>query len=73
VSDEPQRPARWLAGFAVAHLDPGDSADLTVTIARRAFEVWDPQAHQWRLPAGEYRLHIGRSIADIRLSAGMTR
>lgn len=67
-----ERPARWLAGFAVTAAEPGDTATVEVSIARRAFEVWDVAAHDWRLPDGQYQVHIGRSIADIRCSAVIT-
>ncbi|ADD42303.1 beta-glucosidase [Stackebrandtia nassauensis] len=67
-ADGPERPARWLAGFAVADVDAGSETSVPVTIARRAFEIWDTAAGDWRIPSGGYRLHIGRSIQDTRLT-----
>ena len=64
----PERPVRWLAGFAVTEVGPGTSATVKVHLARRAFEVWDIDLHGWDLPAGPYRIRIGRSVRDLRLS-----
>ncbi|QAY74859.1 beta-glucosidase [Agromyces protaetiae] len=62
------RPVRWLAGFTVADVAAGDTADVRIEIARRAFEVWDTERSAWRLPRGRYTLHIGRSSRDLPLS-----
>ncbi|MEU6504962.1 glycoside hydrolase family 3 C-terminal domain-containing protein [Streptomyces sp. NPDC046942] len=65
---DPERPARWLAGFASAEAGPGESAEVTVTLPRRAFEVWDEEAKAWALVKGSYEITAGRSIADRRLA-----
>ncbi|MGH8881844.1 MAG: glycoside hydrolase family 3 C-terminal domain-containing protein, partial [Stackebrandtia sp.] len=62
------RPARWLAGFTVAQAAAGDRTTVTVRLPRRAFEIWDVTAHDWRRPPGTYTLHIGRSVVDIHIS-----
>jgi len=64
----PERPVRWLAGFAVAQVTPDGTATVPVRIPRRSFEVWDVDSHDWDLPAGPYKLLVGRSIRDLRLS-----
>ncbi|PJI93896.1 beta-glucosidase family protein [Luteimicrobium subarcticum] len=61
------RPVRWLGGFEVVAVDAGESATVRVHVPRRAFEVWDVAAHRWSLPAGDYRLRVGRSVRDLRL------
>ncbi|GAA4893208.1 beta-glucosidase [Stackebrandtia albiflava] len=71
--DGPERPVRWLAGFAVVDAAPGESARAVVTVPRRAFQVWDPPSRDWRTPPGEYTLHVGRSIEDIRWAGRITR
>jgi beta-glucosidase len=63
----PERPVRWLAGFAVVQVAPGGTATTSVHIPRRSFEVWDIESHGWNLPAGPYRVRVGRSIRDLRL------
>jgi beta-glucosidase len=63
------RPVRWLGGFATVPADAGERVEATVRVRRRAFEVWDTGVGRWELPAGEYRLRIGRSVRDLRLEA----
>ncbi|MER6028027.1 glycoside hydrolase family 3 C-terminal domain-containing protein [Streptomyces sp. NPDC001851] len=65
----PERPARQLAGFASAEAGPGESAEVTVALPRRAFEVWDEEAKTWAVVKGSYEIAVGRSIADRRLAA----
>ncbi|HZE41581.1 MAG TPA: glycoside hydrolase family 3 C-terminal domain-containing protein [Stackebrandtia sp.] len=65
----PERPARWLAGFAAAAVDSGESRTVTVRVAPRAFQVWDEASAAWQTPNGTYTLHIGRSIGDVRLTS----
>ena len=65
------RPARWLGGFASLDVAAGERADVTVTVPRRRFEVWDTDSERWTLPAGPYRLRVGRSIDDLRLDTAV--
>jgi beta-glucosidase len=66
TATEPTRPARWLAGFATVLAEPGESRRTSLVVPRRAAEVWDDG---WELVPGRYRVEVGRSVADIRLSA----
>ncbi|MFF8727552.1 glycoside hydrolase family 3 protein [Streptomyces sp. NPDC015171] len=65
----PERPARRLAGFASVEAGPGESAEVTVELPRRAFEVWDETAKAWVCVKGSYEIAAGRSITDRRLTA----
>ncbi|REK85089.1 beta-glucosidase [Streptomyces inhibens] len=38
--DAPERPGRWLAGFAVVEAGPGESAEAEIPLPDRAFAVW---------------------------------
>jgi beta-glucosidase len=60
------RPARWLAGFAVAEAGPGEPVEVTVPLPERATQIW---SGGWRTVPGEYRVEAAHSIADRRLSA----
>ncbi|AXG82449.1 glycosyl hydrolase [Streptomyces paludis] len=70
VNDPVERPARWLAGFAQAEADPGESVEVRVPLRRRAFEIWDESAGEggtaggWTLVPGAYEVQAGRSVAD---------
>ncbi|MBL1080921.1 glycoside hydrolase family 3 C-terminal domain-containing protein [Streptomyces actinomycinicus] len=65
----PERPARRLAGFTSVEAGPGESAEVTVDLPRRAFEVWDETAKAWSCVKGSYEISVGRSVADLRLTA----
>ncbi len=71
--DSVERPACWLAGFAGADADPGQTVTVPVTISRRAFEVWDDDAHAWTTPPGDYRLVVAHDLADQRGSVVVRR
>ena len=62
----PERPARWLAGFTSVSAEPGDLVHATITVPRRSAEIW---TDRWTLVPGDYRVDVGRSVADVRLSA----
>lgn len=66
------RPARRLAGFAGVGAAPGETAEAAITVARRAFEVWDEQTVGWYLAGGPYSVEAGRSVADRRLRTDLT-
>jgi beta-glucosidase len=65
---DPERPARWLAGFASVPAGPGESTEVTLTLPRRAFEAWDEKAKAWAFVKGSYEITAGRSIVDRRLA-----
>ncbi|MDO0932807.1 glycoside hydrolase family 3 C-terminal domain-containing protein [Streptomyces sp. DG2A-72] len=64
-----ERPARWLAGFAGVEAAPGESAEVTVELPRRMFEIWDEMTMSWSFVKGSYEIQVGRSITDRRLTA----
>jgi beta-glucosidase len=61
-----QRPARWLAGFAVIEADAGEEIVIDVPLAQRAFQHWDGG---WQTEPGSFTLEAGRSVADLRVSS----
>jgi beta-glucosidase len=63
------RPVRWLAGFTVAHARPGATTVARIRIAPEALRVWDTTRGGWVTPAGTYRIRVGRSSRDLRLTA----
>ncbi|MFE9010322.1 glycoside hydrolase family 3 protein [Streptomyces cyaneofuscatus] len=62
----PERPARWLAGFARVTAAPGGSVEVTIPVEHRAYQVWDEEAYGWRTAPGTYEVQAARSLADIR-------
>jgi beta-glucosidase len=59
-----ERPAVWLAGYAVVEADPGEEVTVRIPVERRAFEHWAVTEHGWRTEPGVFRLSAGRSVAD---------
>ncbi|MFE1888268.1 glycoside hydrolase family 3 protein [Streptomyces microflavus] len=64
--DAPERPARWLAGFARVTAAPGGSVEVTVPVEMRAYQVWDEEAYGWKTVPGTYEVQAARSLADVR-------
>ena len=66
------RPAKELKGFKRLHLRPAETQHVTVTLDRRAFSYYDPNAKQWRADAGDFAVLVGRSSAQIELQGKLT-
>ncbi len=66
---EPDRPRRWLAGFAVVSAAPGEAVTVAVRIPERAFQTWQGG---WSTAGGRYTVSAGHSIADQPLAASAT-
>ncbi|MFJ8935863.1 glycoside hydrolase family 3 protein [Streptomyces sp. NPDC102365] len=68
----PDRPARWLAGFANVEAAPGESVRTTIDLPARAFEVWDEESNAWAPVKGPYEIEASHSLTDTRLRATLT-
>jgi beta-glucosidase len=66
---EPDRPRRWLAGFAAVTLGPGEAATLTVPLPARTWQIW---AEGWTTRAGAYTIEAAHSVRDVRLITTVT-
>jgi beta-glucosidase len=66
MKDERDRPNRWLAGFAVVEAGAGEVVTTEIALPARTFEQWNDG---WQRVSGDYALHAGRSIGDLRISA----
>ncbi|MEV7634784.1 glycoside hydrolase family 3 C-terminal domain-containing protein [Pseudarthrobacter enclensis] len=58
---EVERPVRWLAGYAGAHLAAGGTGSVEVRIPARAFAHYDGG---WQVERGTFRILVGRHSAD---------
>ncbi|WP_274915861.1 beta-glucosidase family protein [Streptomyces sp. WZ-12] len=72
TSEAPERPVRWLAGFATVEAGPGESAEAEIPLPGRAFEIWSEPDDGWRRIPGTYAVEVGRSSSDLRLTARVT-
>jgi len=63
---------RRLAAWSKVTLAPGEAKTVALTLDPHVLKNWDAHAQAWRTPAGEYRIHVGGSAEDDRLSAEAT-
>jgi beta-glucosidase len=69
LTDAPGEQRLRLIGFERVVLAPGASRRVTVTADPRLLARFDGGAGQWRITAGAYRVALGRSAADVVLTA----
>jgi beta-glucosidase len=62
------RPAREMKGFHKVFLQPGESQTVRLELGARAFAFWCVEEHKWVVEKDQFRIDVGVSIADIRLS-----
>ena len=67
------RPDRELKAFEKVALEPGQTANVTVSLDERAFAYWDPDRHAWHAPSGTYEILVGSSSRAIHQTARWAR
>jgi beta-glucosidase len=72
VAPRVPRPPRELKGFARIDLRPGETRRVALALDPRAFSYWDVATQGWVADPGTYRLRVGASSRDLRLSATIT-
>jgi len=68
--DSAGEPPRQLRGF-VKTLDMAPNANPTTVrfcLAKRDVSVWDESGHNWSVVLGQFKLFIGASVNDVRLT-----
>jgi beta-glucosidase len=69
------RPEKELKGFSKTSLEPGESAEVCITLKPESFRYWDPEAGNpgspgsWVTEPGEFRILAGRSSRLIEAEA----
>jgi beta-glucosidase len=61
------RPVRELKGFAKVLLQPGESREVSFTLDKRTFAVWNRQIHDWYVETGAFTIEVGSSSRDLPL------
>jgi beta-glucosidase len=67
--DDSRRPLRILAGFRTVSAEAGAKAEVRVTVPGRSFARFNEVSREWVWRAGAYKLRVGRSSRDLRLSS----
>jgi beta-glucosidase len=62
------RSAERLIGFSKVSLKPGETRRVTVAADPRLIANWDEAAHGWTISGGAYRVSVGASAMDLKLS-----
>lgn len=65
----PERPVRWLAGFAVVRARAGEEVTADIALAWRALARWDDG---WLVDAGPLTVLVGTSSTDLPLRGELT-
>ncbi len=65
------RPDKELKGFAKVALEPGATKTVTIELDAHAFTYYDPAYQQWVTESGRFEILVGRSAADLCLSASV--
>ena len=66
------RPPKELKAFAKIDLTPGETKIVEFDLDMRAFAFYDPYTAKWTAEPGEFKIMVGGSSQDIRLTAGLT-
>ena len=65
----PHKPIKELKGFSKVYVEAGETRTVEMTIDKRSLEHYDPRACAWCVEPGVFRVLVGTSAADIRLTA----
>jgi beta-glucosidase len=71
VNPKVERPVKELKGFARAEVSAGAAKNVNVDLDRSAFAYYDVATHAWKVDPGEYKILVGASSADIRLTGSV--
>ena len=61
-----------LKAFTKISLVPGESKTVRFTLGHSAFEFYNTKKGKWQVESGSYRIFIGASLRDLRLSADLS-
>ncbi|MBP2116386.1 glycoside hydrolase family 3 C-terminal domain-containing protein [Paenibacillus silagei] len=62
------RPLQELKGFGKIELQPGEERSVTFTLDKRSFAYYNVQLSDWHVESGRFKIAVGSSSRDIRLS-----
>jgi len=67
-SSAPASPPRQLRGFVKLSLAAGERKTATFALRRKDLSYWDSSAKKWTLPTGTFKIEVGASSRDLRLT-----
>ena len=66
------RPAYELKGFGKQLIAKGKSVEFRIPLGVNDFAYYDVASHDWKVDAGAYKIQVGSSSADIKLTLDYT-
>ena len=67
------RPRKELKGFKKVFINPGEKKTIRIPFDDKTFRYFNVRTNSWEVEEGDYRILIGSSSADIRLSGTIRR
>jgi beta-glucosidase len=67
-----EEPTKQLKGFQQVPLAPGAKTTVTFTLNTRTISIWDVHSHGWVPQRGDFKVFVGSSVQDVRLSSFFT-
>lgn len=64
-------PPKQLKQFQRVNLSPGQAATLSLQLDDMSFSIWDTEVHDWAVVPGDFKVMVGSSSGDIRLTGTM--
>lgn len=65
----PNAPKKQLRGFErTGLLQPGESTEVEFSLKRRDLSIWNVVEQSWELQQGKYKVSVGASSRDVRLT-----
>jgi beta-glucosidase len=65
-------PPKRLVGWSKAHLKPGESAEVSVTVDPKYLSIYDESLDGWKLVPGNYSFRVGGSSQALELTEKVT-
>lgn len=65
------RPVKELKRFSKIELNPGESKEVKFILSSEDFKFFDPDIDDWKFEPGEFKIMIGHSSRDIKLSTNI--
>lgn len=66
------RPEKELKGFVKIFLKKGESREVSISFDNKTFRYWNEKTGGWETEGGSYRIMVGASVMDIRLTGSVS-
>lgn len=66
---EAGEPPKQLKGFEKVNISAGKSKTVTFSLDDTSFSIWDTKVHDWAVVPGDFKVMVGSSSDDIRLTS----